>query len=136
MDEFIRRARKKEFFPANAWVREPGFESLYVRFGQRYIGNVKLDAVLDIANATTIKKGKGTFTNLIHRLRKEYPDVTLYVECVINQFLQDKLLRLGFTKIPNGHPPEDMVPYSYSWIPGDKHDSPISISALQSNQDL
>lgn len=98
LDEFIKASKSKPF-GGNSYVDEEGFESLYVRFGTRVIAGMRRDNVLDLANFTVTDKGKGTFTAFISRLRKDYPDMWLYVENVLNPRLPAKLVTLGFTKI-------------------------------------
>lgn len=82
----------------NAHVRLTGFEILYVRKGQRYIDGHVLDNVLDIANVSVRerRRGQGLFTALVNRLQTEHPELTLYVESVMNPRLPRRLLSLGF----------------------------------------
>lgn len=106
LDEFISLHRDpiNKYNRRNEWVTEPKFESLYVRYGHRYV-NLKdtkgkailYENTLDIANVTVEGKyrGQGIFTNLISRLRKDYPGVNIYVEIAAPRF-QPLLLRLGF----------------------------------------
>jgi len=60
-----------------------------------------VEPVLDLANLTARKPGRGTFTSLIEHFRKDYPKVTLYVENVLEPRFQRKLVRLGFTEVPS-----------------------------------
>ena len=106
--EFITRIKR---FPNNAYVDEPGFISLYVRHGRRYINGVEFPNILDIANVEVEIKGKGTFTRLIERIRSEYPGIGIYVESIQNPRLPAKLEQLGFTKV------EGIFPPSYYWLP-------------------
>jgi len=93
----------------NAYVKEKGFRSLYVRVGPRYLAGVLHPKVLDIASAEVIKKGRGTFTALITRLHAQ--GYTLYAECVHNERLVPKLLSLGFTQLPgDGAPSFYLIP--------------------------
>lgn len=92
LDEFIRSSAVR-----NSYVQEPGFKSLYVRIGARYIQSKVYSPVLDIAAIEARRKGKGAFTarNLIRPLVifylvigatmpdvPEFPAATLYA---INQ---------------------------------------------------
>lgn len=106
LDEFItlHLNSNNNYHQRNLWVIEPKFESLYVRYGARYIklenaqgDHVRYDNTLDIANVTVEDKyiGQGVFTNLISRLRKDYPRLNIYVEIAAPRF-QTLLLRLGF----------------------------------------
>lgn len=104
LDQFIQRVRKTGV-RGNEWVTEDSFKYLYVRYGNRYIagynpGNPKINYfsdVLDIANVEVKKnlRGTGVFTRLVSRLRKTYPGMHIYVECVAPEF-QSLLLRLKF----------------------------------------
>lgn len=98
LDEFITRykAGGDPGRPINGWVREPGFRHLYVRMTPRYISGIAHDPTLDLANFEVRKPGHGTFTALINRLRSERPELTLFVECVLNGRLAKRLEALGF----------------------------------------
>lgn len=100
LDEFIKGYDAK-IFRSNLYVREKGFRSLYVRIGPRYIGKNKIpfDPTLDIANVAATYPGKGYFTRLVERLRRDYPHLGLYVETVFEDRFRRKLLRLGFEAV-------------------------------------
>jgi hypothetical protein len=66
----------------NAYVRFPGFATLYVRFTKRYLLGKMQSPVLDLANMVAKKPGKGAFTALFEHIRTAYPEVWIYVECV------------------------------------------------------
>jgi len=87
LDEFIVGSTTN--WPNNAWVRERGFESLYVRVARRH---------LDIANVTARKPGRGTFTKLLQRLKKDYPHLTIFVESALEQRFRNKLVKWGFVE--------------------------------------
>jgi hypothetical protein len=101
LDEFLKRGLR---FPRNAYVREPGFASLYVRWGGHLIGG-RIVNCLDLANATAYEPGKGAFKRLVARLRGEHPDLPLYAENVLNERLIPGLLHLGFRYVTDSHPP-------------------------------
>jgi hypothetical protein len=92
LDEFLSQGEGR---PRNAYVREPGFEKLYVRIGHRYLQG-KRRVTLDIANVVAEKPGSGVFTRLVERLNKEYPNVGIFVESVLNTRFHNKLYELGF----------------------------------------
>ena len=96
LDEFLKKRKTGSYLPSNSYVIEQGFASLYVRLTTRYIHHRTYDPVLDIANVESEQPGKGTFTKLIERLRREYPHLGLYVESVLNVGFRGKLLSLGF----------------------------------------
>lgn len=100
LDEFITRVRHKT--RDREWVLEPKFESLYVRYGRRYIAGAYQTDVLDIANVTVEEKHRGTgvFTALVDRLRQTYPGMGIYVESAAPEF-KPLLLRLMFTEVLN-----------------------------------
>jgi len=93
LDEFL--ARKG--FPLNSYVREPGFQDLYVRKSRRMLDG-ELREVLDIANVTVTEEGTGTFTRLVERLSTNH---SLFVENVLNHRFRKGLLKLGFVEAPN-----------------------------------
>lgn len=97
-----------------AHVNYPGFSTLYLRHGSRYIGERRYHNILDIATVEAIDKGKGTFTSFIQELRRTYPDMGIYVECVINSRLGELLQRLGFRIKKADHP---HAPSSFYWLP-------------------
>jgi len=97
LDEFITQALVKR--PANSYVREPGFESLYVRIAKRYIDG-EMQTTIDLANMTASKPGNGAFTRLVERLRDQYGFV-IYVECILNPRLSVKVKRMGFVQHPH-----------------------------------
>lgn len=101
LDNFITRVRKKS--NGNAWVLEPKFEGLYVRYRliQRFIQNHAYDDVLDLANVIVEEKHRrtGVFTSLVARIRQTYPGMHLYVENASPEF-KPLLQRLGFTEVP------------------------------------
>ena len=99
----------------NAYISEPGFAHLYVRHGQRYINGKLYQNVFDIANVEVRNKGKGTFSKFVEKLRNNYPDMILYVECVLNPRFGGRLLQLDFKQHENNMP--DFAPKSYYWIP-------------------
>ena len=108
LDDFIAQALTK-FWPANSYVKESGFASLYVRVAKRHI-NGKLQTTIDLANMTASKPGNGAFTKLVERLRAQY-GLIIYVECVLNPRLAAKLVRMGFVQ----HTQHD--PSSYYLLP-------------------
>lgn len=93
LDAFITQALSKDW-PANSYVKEPGFSSLYVRVAKRYIEGEMLTTI-DLANMTASRPGKGAFTKLVERLSSQYK-LIIYVECVLNHRLIGKLVRMGF----------------------------------------
>lgn len=104
LDAFISMVRHKT--RGNAWVLEPKFASLYIRYGPKYISAtlqhepVKHDDVLDIANVNVAKEYRrtGVFTALVARLRQTYPGMSLYVENASPEFAP-LLKKLGFTEV-------------------------------------
>lgn len=115
LDEFMQLTRGHEY------VREPGFKSLYVRIGSRYIDGHRYDKVLDLANATATKPGNGAFTALVRRLQEA--NVPLYAECILNDRMPAKLLSLGFTKVtPTG---DRLGAPSFYWLPENCHGEEI-----------
>jgi len=100
LDEFITQHLGGH---GNAYVREPGFLSLYVRMGPRYLNGVKYKNVLDIASVLAKEPGSGAFFKLADRLLAQ--GLILYVESVQNPRFADRLLREGFTQQTDRVPP-------------------------------
>lgn len=100
LKQFIVQYQK---FENNAFVDEPGFEHLYVRYGSRYIHiddqSIKFTNVLDIANVQALEPGSGAFTNLLHYIQHEWPEMVIYVECVLNPRFAAWLGRNEFRKV-------------------------------------
>lgn len=108
LDRFIMKRERK-----NAYVSFPGFSHLYVRFTKRYIIGVNrvVSPVLDLANIEARKPGQGAFTLLFNHVRTTYPSMWIYVECVLNQRFEEKLLKMGFKlEQPNLTPSYYMPP--------------------------
>lgn len=104
LHQFILSARnsKNRAGSVVAWVNEPKFDGLYVRYGRRHLrfedGDLRTyKDVLDIANVTVelAHQRQGILTNLIHRIREMYPDIGIYVENA-RPDTAEPLLRRGF----------------------------------------
>ena len=106
LHQFILSARNRKIKAGScrAWVNEPKFEGLYVRYTRRAIRSPEnaemkvYEDVLDIANVTVKPhhQRRGVFTALIQRVRETYPDVGIYVENARPDTLEPLLKRLGF----------------------------------------
>jgi hypothetical protein len=98
LDQFLQQAQGA--FPVrNAYVHEPGFKHLYVRYTRRYLDSMICAPVLDIASIEAHKKGKQAFTNLFNHIRTAYPQLYIYVENVLNARFEAKLISLGFIQV-------------------------------------
>lgn len=102
LDEFIRSRIDGKTWPRNACVSEAGFSSLYVRVTQRYVEGQLRKPVLDLASAEAELPGQGAFTALVARLRKDWPALGLFAECVLNERFREKLTAMGFRCIGPG----------------------------------
>lgn len=91
LEQFISGARR------NAYIRYPGFASLYVRHTKRFGFDT-----LDVANLEAMHPGRGAFTHLVNHVRKTYPSMGIYVECVLNERFEVKLLAMGFARRDSG----------------------------------
>ena len=99
-NQFLAEA-KKPFRPNfRSWVFVPGFDGLYLRYGQRHIEKVTYQGVLDIATVEVEEalRGKGTFKAFILSLQAFHPELHLYVENAHPQFGAG-LLRMGFKRV-------------------------------------
>lgn len=100
LDSFIRKRIGKNLWPNNnAYVTEPGFESLYVRMSVRMIDGEVRNPVLDLASMTANHPGNGAFTALVKRLRKDWPELGLFVENSLQERFQKKLETMGFRSV-------------------------------------
>jgi hypothetical protein len=104
LDEFIEQGRM-EWGSRNAFVREPGFHSLYVRHSHR-VGKpnaTKLTPFIDIASVTVTHSGQGTFKALVTKLHSAGHNI--YVESVLSPLFGQGLLRMGFSQCRDVYPP-------------------------------
>jgi hypothetical protein len=92
-DEFMQSSWR------NQYVEEPGFWSLYVRKSTRYIESHWINRVIDLSSFEVERKGQGVFTRFVERLKSEYPEHTIYVECVVNPRLGPHLEKIGFARV-------------------------------------
>lgn len=91
LEEFLKGSLR------NSYIDEPGFKSLYVRKGPRYIEGQKFDNVFQIARVEAEKKGEGVFSKLIEKLKNK--NLSIYIESILNPRLPNKLENLGFKKV-------------------------------------
>lgn len=94
-DEAVQEPTLHEFLASskrNAYVRHPGFSRLYVRSTRRFGAEV-----IDLANLEAEIPGNGAFTALVAHIRTTYPDLGIYVECVLTERFGEGLLALGFS---------------------------------------
>lgn len=105
LDTFLQQYIEQNQPLRNVYVKEVGFQQLYVRIGRRYLNGMWVENVLDIANVDAKKTGRGFFTRLICRLQQDYPLPTLYVENVMTERFSGGLVRLGFTRHNTDEPP-------------------------------
>ena len=82
----------------NSHVFIPGFAVSYVRYTRRYLVGAMREPVLDLARIEAKAPGEGAFTRLLGYMRRCWPEVWLYVECVQSDRFARKLLALGFIK--------------------------------------
>jgi hypothetical protein len=101
--EFLEKTKKAEH--GRSHVDEPKFESLYVRYGNRYVITQNESKIylgtLDIANVTVEDnyRGSGVFTALIKRLRNDYPDLPVYIENPLEERFQNHLESIGLQRV-------------------------------------
>jgi hypothetical protein len=92
---------------ARAWVRERGFDGLYVRLTHRYLCGQRVHS-LDIANIHATVPGQGHFTRIIEMVRTNFPDLWIYLENVQDPRFCQGLERRGF-RVSNAN----LTPPSY-----------------------
>lgn len=114
LDQFIETRRDERVFPRNAYVKEPGFKDLYVRFNRRFVDGEVHNPVLDIANAEAKSPGSGAATTLVARLRAQYPEMGLFAENVSNTRFCSKLKAMGFKQLGS------YVAAPSFWLPPDR----------------
>lgn len=99
LNTFVKGAKANPF-RCNAWIAEPGFSGIYVRYTKRSI-NGRMRRVLDLASIQADQPGSGAFTRLLDKLKSNYPKLTLYIECVLpDRFAEALVNRFGFTRDP------------------------------------
>jgi hypothetical protein len=99
---FIRTVKEQKGWRNNAYVDEPGWEHLYVRYGRRVIADEIREPVIDIANLEAKEPGKGTFKGLVEQIRKDYPECYIYVENVLVPQFREGLRKMGFIETSVG----------------------------------
>jgi len=116
LDEFIRESLVRvteQNVASRAHIKEPNFDTLYVRLTRHYIDGVAYRPVLDIAdvNVRENQRGRGIFTDFLDRVREQYPVLHLYVENVMEARFQKHLERYGFAVVePRLDPPCYFLP--------------------------
>jgi hypothetical protein len=92
-----------EFFASEqngADLKETGFRRLYVRKSLRTLSwsgrPVLWHECIDIANVVATRPGRGAFTRLLGRIKRDHPGWGIYVENCHNPRLGPALLRRGF----------------------------------------
>lgn len=108
LDEFLETNLSKppgSMIPARAHVREKGFNTLYVRVSGRALDGKLTFPVIDFASMEVDKKGVGTFTRCVQRVRKMYPTLPIYVESVVNRRFAEYLPKIGFEVVIGGLSP-------------------------------
>ena len=93
LNEFI--VENKGRIGSHAYVEEPGFDVLYVRFSTRLFDR-EMKRTFDIARVEASEKGTGAFRGLVSWLRAKMPKVVLFVECVQVPRFAEGLVRMGF----------------------------------------
>lgn len=80
------------------YVKEPGWDTLYVRLTKRYVDGTTYKPVLDLSSLEVEEdlRGTGLFTKLVEEVRKTWPDLHIYVESVINDRFGRYLEKRGF----------------------------------------
>ena len=101
-DELLQRAASNSRSCGNAWVDEPGFQSLYARIGQRLVKG-SMRQTIDLANFEVVDKGQGVFTRFVKKI--EQYQLPIFVESVINDRLAKHLPKLGFVLVADSNPP-------------------------------
>lgn len=112
LDAFIAEASKGGSRLVRAFVTEPGFKQLYVRYAARYwrqLGpdegpmtrGIELSDVLILANAEAAEPGSGAMTRLLARLRRDHPRFTILAE-LPHARLAAFLHRQGFITLRDG----------------------------------
>jgi hypothetical protein len=95
LDEFIAKALNNGM--RNAYVDEPGFDTLYVRVATRFLDGQRMRTI-DLATIGASVPGGGAFTRLVTRLRDQYPTMTIFVESVQTDRFATKLRAMGFVE--------------------------------------
>ncbi|MCK9567488.1 hypothetical protein M0R72_00900 [Candidatus Pacearchaeota archaeon] len=107
LDQFITQVL--EHGVRNAYVEEPGFDTLYVRVAIRFFDGQQMRTI-DLATIGASNPGGGAFTKLVARLREKYPTMTIFVESVQTEWFRNKLRAMGFVE-------RDLEPYNFYLLP-------------------
>jgi hypothetical protein len=116
LDQFIADNRNVRL-PRNSYVSEPGFSHLYVRIGPRYIGRDKVACVLDLANCAVAPRQQrhGCLKRFLQRLTRDYPELPVFIENVLNPWLPAKLPNYGFERVLRPGQDPDCAPCFVRW---------------------
>lgn len=101
VDEFI-ESNKGSRLTHNSYIEEPGFSTLYVRIGPRWLDGKIQRNVFDIARVDVVDRGKGTFTALVNRLHQQ--GLIVYVESVFHPRFLAHLEKMGFISLGDRAP--------------------------------
>lgn len=116
LNEFLNRTdglgKERRYVSSRAWVREAGFESLYVRRACHRVGG-EMRETIDLASLTAETPGRGAFAALVAKLRRDRPALTIYVESVMTDRFSKGLVRMGFLEAGPSAP-------SCFYYPGDR----------------
>lgn len=87
----------KRMIKNSLYINYPGCRSLYVRKTPVYINGVRIVDVITIANITAEESGTHVLRRLIEDIKNR--GYKIYVECVNNPWLREKLIQYGFKQV-------------------------------------
>ena len=98
LDAFIRGHHHivKPKIQRNLYVAHRDWKTLYVRYSRRFIEGVWWNRVIDLATIEAKNPGKGAFFRMVRAIRRRYPDLGIYVECVVTARFSEHLKQRGF----------------------------------------
>lgn len=85
------KSKQRNTYVGNSYI------TIYIRKSMRGFDN-KLINFFDIGNIEVVPEyqNKGYFTQFLIRLLKEYPNMNIFVESILNPILTNKLKQFGF----------------------------------------
>lgn len=91
----------------NHYVDEPGWQHMYVRKSDIYVGGERVGPTLHFVRIEATKPGTGAWTRLLATLDEKLSGVNLYVENIFNDRFADHLRSdPAWTELPKYSPLE------------------------------
>ena len=103
LEEFLSVALT-QWANTNAWLDEPEWRQLYVRYGPLSVmradgSSLMVEHALHLANIAALEPRTGAFGRLVRRAEQHSPTLPIYVENLSDPKFAVKLPELGFERV-------------------------------------